>query len=161
VVGRVLINRGLTISVAESCTGGGIGELLTRYAGSSSYFLGGVIAYSNHIKKDVLGVSPTLLLNDGAVSSAVVEAMADGVRLLTQSSIAVSISGIAGPDGGGPKKPVGTFFVGLATDSGTKSYEFFFSSDRERIRSFAAYKALEVVRRELLNLPIPEDVRPS
>ena len=148
-----------TVSVAESCTGGLIGQLITMHPGASSVFLGGVIAYSNQCKESLLGVDENLFERDGAVSGAVVRSMARGVRARTHSSVAVSISGIAGPDGATPTKPVGTFFIGLSTGKATKSYRFFFSSDRDRIRIFAAYKALDVVRRELSGLHAPDDAR--
>jgi nicotinamide-nucleotide amidase len=148
-----------TVSVAESCTGGLIGQLITIHPGASSVFPGGIVAYSNKCKESLLGVDGNLFERDGAVSGAVVRSMARGVRARTHSSVAVSISGIAGPDGATPTKPVGTFFVGLSTGNATKSYRFFFSSDRDRIRIFAAYKALDVVRRELSGLPAPDDAR--
>lgn len=157
VVADLLREQKKTISVAESCTGGLLGELITRNAGASQVFVGGFLTYSNELKEGLLGVDKAVLEEHGAVSGPVVRAMAAGTRDRTHSSVAVSISGIAGPEGATPKKPVGTFFVGLSTGKETKSYEFFFSSDRERIRMFAAYKALDVVRRALLDLPAPED----
>lgn len=158
-VAELLRAQKKSLSVAESCTGGLIGQLMTVHPGASSVFLGGVIAYSNELKSTLLGVEPELIKEEGAVSGAVVRRMASGARARTHSSVAVSISGIAGPDGATPTKPVGTFFVGLSTGNATKSYRFFFSSDRDRIRIFAAYKALDVVRRELAGLPAPEDAR--
>lgn len=157
VVSDILREQKKTISVAESCTGGLLGELITRNPGASEVFVGGFLTYSNELKERLLGVDASVIKEYGAVSGAVVRAMAAGARERTHSSVAVSISGIAGPEGETPRKPVGTFFVGLSTGKATKSYEFFFSSDRERIRMFAAYKALDVVRRELLGLPAPED----
>jgi len=158
-VADLLREQQKTLSVAESCTGGLIGQLMTTHPGASSVFSGGIIAYSNDLKESLLGVNKDLFDKEGAVSGAVVRSMAEGVRARTHSSVAVSISGIAGPDGATPTKPVGTFFVGLSTGKATKSYRFFFSSDRDRIRIFAAYKALDIVRRELSGLPAPDDAR--
>jgi len=158
-VADLLREQQKTLSVAESCTGGLIGQLITMHPGASLVFPGGVIAYSNQLKESLLGVHGDLFEKEGAVSGAVVRLMAEGVRARTHSSVAVSISGIAGPDGATPTKPVGTFFVGLSTGKATKSYRFFFSSDRDRIRIFAAYKALDIVRRELSGLPAPDDAR--
>ena len=156
-VSEILRSQGNTISVAESCTGGLIGELITRFPGASDVFLGGVIAYANSIKETQLGVPREALSRFGAVSSIVARSMAVGVRQRIRASIGVSITGIAGPDGGTLNKPVGTFFVGISTERETKAYRFFFASDRERIRVYAACKALDVVRRSLLDLPPPED----
>ncbi len=154
---EALRSQGDTISVAESCTGGLVGELITRFPGASEVFLGGVIAYADSIKETQLGVPREALSQFGAVSSIVAQSMASGVRKRTQSSVGVSITGIAGPEGGTPSKPAGTFFVGISTERETKAYRFFFASDRERVRVYAAFKALDVVRRSLLGLPPPED----
>jgi len=170
----LLTGSGQTIAVAESCTGGMLGELLTTVAGASECFLGGVIAYSNNLKRSLLNVSQESLTNHGAVSHKTALEMALGARLATQSSIAVSITGIAGPERAsiapaeilapgvpvGPEKPVGSFFIGLSTPEGEKSYRFFFSSSRGLIRKFAAYKALDVVRRLLSQLPeVADDIK--
>ena len=150
----LLVTRNLTVSVAESCSGGMLGELFTTMSGSSAYFLGGVIAYHNEVKVKELGVKPVSLEKHGAVSSEVASEMATGIRFRINSSIGLSITGIAGPDGGTTEKPVGTFFVGIASAEGTKSFKFFYPSDRYRIRKFSAYTALDVLRRQLLDLEV-------
>jgi nicotinamide-nucleotide amidase len=154
---RMLGEMDFTLAVAESCTGGGVGSMVTAVPGASRTFLGGVIAYHNRIKEQLLGVGQDTIKEEGAVSFACARQMAEGVRARFQSSVSISVSGIAGPDGGTPMKPVGTFFVGLSSPTGSTSYRFLLSSDRDRIRTFASYKALDVVRRFLLKLPPPDD----
>ncbi|HEX7510996.1 MAG TPA: nicotinamide-nucleotide amidohydrolase family protein, partial [Chitinivibrionales bacterium] len=110
-LGALLIEKGLTLSVAESCTGGMIGAAITSVAGSSKYFKGGVIAYANEIKEKVLGVPKELLETKGAVSAEVVEVMARGVAELCKTQCGIAVSGIAGPDGGTDEKPVGLVFI--------------------------------------------------
>ncbi len=117
-IGRLLVHRGLKVSVAESVTGGGVGAALTRVPGSSRYFLGGVVAYDNEVKHDLLGVGRGVLAGHGAVSWQTAEAMALGARRRMGADVAVSTTGIAGPTGGSPEKPVGQLYVGVSTSQG-------------------------------------------
>ncbi len=155
-VHELLTKEKLTISVAESCTGGGLGSLLTDTSGSSAYFLGGMITYSNEAKIELLGVAPDTLKKHGAVSYECAKEMASQVRTRLKSDVALSITGIAGPQGGTPAHPVGTFYVGFASAKRVEAYRFFFSSDRTRTREYEAYTALDVLRRNILELPIRE-----
>ena len=153
----VLSRSGKTIACAESCTAGYIAQLLTECPGASEYFLGGEVTYSNQAKIERLGVSPQIIEEHGAVSHECVQAMARGVRERFHSSVGISISGIAGPGGGSELKPVGTFFVAIANGKISRSYRFFFGQSRPLIRKFAAYKALDVVRRAFEGLGEPTD----
>jgi len=147
-VGNVLRERGWTLSVAESCTGGLVGQLVTSVAGSSDYLLLDAVTYSNAAKTSVLGVSGELLRAHGAVSSECAAAMAEGVRRICDSDVAVSITGIAGPGGGTDDKPVGTVWLGLARrGQETRTQAVKLPGDRERIRTLAAYLALRWVAR--------------
>jgi nicotinamide-nucleotide amidase len=149
VVGDLLRQNHSTISVAESCTGGLLGERLTSQAGSSDYFVGGFITYSNEMKMELLGIPPEILAAHGAVSKECAEAMALGARRRTNSTYALSITGIAGPGGGTDSKPVGTTYIGLADPAGTETLKRQFIGDRARIRSFASQIALDFLRRRL------------
>lgn len=150
VIHRLLIESKLTLAVAESCTGGLLGGLLTKTPGSSSYFLGGIQSYSNQLKSSLLAVPDSLIRQHGAVSSEVATAMALGAKQVCGSSLALSITGIAGPDGGTAEKPVGTFFVALATERGdVRSEKFFYPTSRERIRTYACWCALNILREHL------------
>ncbi len=131
-LGELLKNKSKTLALAESCTGGNIGHLITRIPGSSSYFKGGVIAYENAVKQGVLGVDEQALINHGAVSLPVVEQMALGVQKLMQADYAIATSGIAGPDGGTDEKPVGTVWIAIAGDFGVQSKCYQFGPIRER-----------------------------
>ena len=131
-VGRMLAAAGKSVSCAESCTGGTISQLFTSIPGSSAYFLGGVTSYANSVKQGVLGVPQEIIEKYGAVSSECVAAMAEGVRRITGSDYAVSTSGIAGPGGGTPDKPVGTVWVGVSSDKGTETFKVQYNSDRKR-----------------------------
>lgn len=144
-VGELLKQRKLTISVAESCTGGLIQELITDVPGSSKYFLGGVVAYSNELKQKLVGVNPATLKKYGAVSSEVACELAKGVGEITGSDIGISTTGIAGPTGGTKDKPVGLVYIGLCTKDALKSFRFLFKGDRHRIRENTAKKALELI----------------
>jgi PncC family amidohydrolase len=126
-VQELCLHSGLTLAVAESCTGGLLGGGLTALSGSSGYFLGGVIAYSNRLKSEVLNVPVPLLESEGAVSEAVAQAMAKGVCVVTGADCGISVTGIAGPTGGTPEKPVGTVWVGIHAPSGTHSRLYNFS----------------------------------
>ncbi len=138
-----------TLAVAESCTGGLLGGRITAVAGSSDVFLGGVIAYDNHIKQELLGVDTGLIAQHGAVSSEVAAAMATGIAARTGASVAVSITGIAGPGGGSPEKPVGTVWIGLVHDGKVATHKSVFGGDREEIRARAVQGALMGVWRQL------------
>ena len=138
----LLKSQGLVCATAESCTGGGVGSAITAVPGSSAVFAGGVISYSNEVKRDVLGVSALSLQTVGAVSSEVAAQMADGVRKLLKTDLAVSLTGIAGPDGGSDEKPVGLVWFGLSTRGGTRTEKVIFSGDRARVRAQAVTHAL-------------------
>lgn len=151
----VLLARGITVATAESCTGGLISEMLSRTPGSSATFIGGVVAYHNAIKEGLLGVSPDTLRTNGAVSGETVREMAEGARKRCGTTVGVAVSGIAGPDGGTADKPVGTFFVGVSAQGAHVEVRSLYISERSNIRSYAAYVALDIVRRTVLGLPIP------
>ena len=153
VVGNLLRERGESLSVAESCTGGGIGQMLTEVAGSSDYFSGGVIAYDNRVKVQLLGVNPQDLAEHGAVSDQVARQMARGVREKLGTDWGISITGIAGPGGGTDSKPVGLVYIGLAyRQKIVTSYEYRLGSSRDRsaIRYISGCTALDQLRRNLL-----------
>lgn len=134
--------RGLTCATAESCTGGGVGFAITSVAGSSEVFAGGVISYSNEVKREVLGVSAATLAAVGAVSGEVAAQMADGARRLLKTDLAVSLTGIAGPDGGTAEKPVGLVWFGLSTPTDTHTERMVFTGDRAAVRAQAIDHAL-------------------
>jgi len=149
-LGRLLTQRKLTLATAESCTGGMIGEMLTETSGSSVYYLGGVISYANSAKREMLGVSEEDLTNHGAVSREVAEAMARGARERFGSDLAVSVTGIAGPTGGSPEKPVGTVWIAVADADGVSAKRMQFGNERTITRLRAANVALDMVRRRAL-----------
>jgi len=134
--------RGLTCATAESCTGGGVGNAITSVAGSSAVFTGGVISYANEVKRDVLGVSQATLDTVGAVSPETAAQMAAGVRKLLGVDLAVSLTGVAGPDGGSAEKPVGLVWFGLATVGGVRTEKAIFRGDRAKVREQAVMHAL-------------------
>ncbi|MGH9947592.1 MAG: competence/damage-inducible protein A [Pyrinomonadaceae bacterium] len=150
VVGRLLTERGQTLSIAESCTGGLIGSRITDIPGSSWYFLEGAVTYSNEAKMHTLGVAETTLENHGAVSAETAAEMADGMRWRAKTDYAVSVTGIAGPDGGTEEKPVGTVFIGFADENGSKAIKIILPGNRELIRWRASQAALDYLRRQLL-----------
>ena len=151
-VGNLLHERGLKLVLAESCTGGLLGSRITDVTGSSEYFLGGVMAYAYEAKVALLGVSWETLNTKGAVSRETVLEMARGVRDALQGDIAVAVSGIAGPGGGTPEKPVGTTWIGLVTAEGEMAQLFHFSSgDREKNKSLAVDAALQLLLDYLQN----------
>ena len=154
VVGRLLSERGKTLAVAESCTGGLVGEKLTRVPGSSAYFLGGIVAYSNEAKTSLLGVPEDLIAKHGAVSNEVARAMAEGARERFGADFGVSTTGISGPDGGTDEKPVGLVSIGIAWDGGSHTDSFVFPLDRERHRQLSAQLGLDWVRRSLLGFEL-------
>lgn len=150
VVGNLLKGRNETVSVAESCTGGMIGMRLTDVAGSSAYFLEGVITYSNEAKKRALGVPAETLESFGAVSSQTAEAMAQGVRQRAGTDYGIAVTGIAGPDGGSEEKPVGTVFIGYADKMITKSLRLTLPGDRYLVRWRSSQAALDYLRRQIM-----------
>ncbi|MFE4106321.1 MAG: competence/damage-inducible protein A [Almyronema sp.] len=153
VVGKGLRSRSQTLSVAESCTGGGLGQALTAVAGSSEYFRGGLIAYDNAVKKVWLNVEAKALETDGAVSDIVAQQMAAGIKTQLQTDWGIGITGIAGPDGGSADKPVGLVYIGLSDPEGhTQSYAYHFGSDRGRewVRHVSVCTALDLLRRRFL-----------
>ena len=152
VIGQLLLDNDRTLSVAESCTAGKLGTAITSAPGSSAYFLGGVLAYSNEVKVNQLGVSEQILERFGAVSEECAREMAAGCRRLFNTDYALSITGIAGPDGGTDDKPVGTTWIGLSSVHATYAQRFLFGADREINRSRAADNALEMLRREILDI---------
>lgn len=152
VVGDLLKSRHETLSVAESCTGGGLGQMLTRVSGSSAYFWGGIISYDNSVKEKMLGVDPSAIAEQGAVSAIVAEQMAMGVRTQLNTTWGVSITGVAGPEGGTDAKPVGLVYIGLANAEGATSQPYQFGDrGREWVRQVSACSALDQLRRRLLN----------
>jgi nicotinamide-nucleotide amidase len=150
VVGLKLAVGRYTLAVAESCTGGLIAQRLTDVPGSSKYFIEGVVAYSNDSKKRTLGVEPILLLEHGAVSAAVAEAMAEGVRKRARADFGLSVTGIAGPDGGSEEKPVGLVYIALSDDVQTEHRKLKIPGDRHLIRWRASQAALDLLRRRLI-----------
>jgi nicotinamide-nucleotide amidase len=150
VVGELLTRAGATIGVAESCSGGLIGHRLTDVPGSSKYFLADVVAYSNRVKQAVLGVSPAVLERHGAVSCEVAEEMARGVRRLVGATIGLATTGIAGPDGGTPEKPVGTVCIAIDSPSGTRSHRYQLWGTRDWVKLLTSQIALDWVRRTQL-----------
>ena len=154
IVHELLRASSTTVAVAESCTGGHLGALLTRTPGSSATFVGGVMAYSNEVKSSLLGVPAELIQRCGAVSAEVARAMAEGVRTRLDTTYALSITGIAGPSGQTDGKPVGTFFVGFASPDTVVAFRYFYPSFRDRVRTFAAMTALDLLRRHLSRLPL-------
>ncbi|TMG69100.1 MAG: nicotinamide-nucleotide amidohydrolase family protein [Chloroflexi bacterium] len=141
----LLRGSGLTVSVAESMTGGMIGTMITGQPGSSLYFVGGVIAYSNDLKREELGVAAELLESVGAVSPEVAEAMAQGVRSRLGTNLAVAVTGIAGPAADGTTKPVGLTYIAVASEGRVVSREFRFEGDRTVIRHRASTAALRML----------------
>ena len=148
---RVLAAAGTRLACAESCTGGGVGALMTDAPGASEVFVGGFITYADAAKRDLLGVPAGLLAEQGAVSEAVALAMAEGALARTGATVAVSTTGVAGPGGGSADKPVGTVWIGLADSAGSRAWRFVFHGlDRQRYRELVAWTALERVRRQVL-----------
>ncbi len=150
VVGALLKQRRLKLSVAESCTGGLIGARITNISGSSEYFERGVVAYSNSAKTEMLGVPKELIDRRGAVSREVAEAMAQGIRQAARTDMGLSVTGIAGPGGGTKEKPVGLVYISLSSAQGVKTDEHKFLGNREQIRIKASQMALDMVRRHLI-----------
>ena len=141
----------MTVAMAESCTGGLISHKITTIPGSSEYFLGGVTAYANSMKITYLNVDQTLIETHGAVSEEIARAMAEGIRTRTGADIGLSVTGIAGPDGGTPEKPVGTVFFGLVTADCSRVLQFKFSGSRDQIQEITAFTGMNLIRKYLLN----------
>jgi len=150
IVGYYLQMRNATLAVAESCTGGLLAERITSVSGSSRYFLGSAVVYSNQMKTAFADVPAELIEKHGAVSPEVAAALAEGIRRRSGATLGLSITGVAGPTGGTETKPVGLVFHALATDGGTEVVERKFPGDRKRIRRFASQQALDMVRRKLM-----------
>jgi nicotinamide-nucleotide amidase len=149
VLGDLLLSQKLTIATAESFTGGGLGALITQTPGASRYFLGGVIAYSNRAKQEILGVKAATLERHGAVSAEVAEEMAAGARKLFESGLALSSTGIAGPEGGTAEKPVGLVYLGIASSKAARSARFVLGGTRDEVTARASAYALDMARRHL------------
>jgi nicotinamide-nucleotide amidase len=147
-VGDALKNRNWMLATAESCTGGWVAQAVTAIAGSSAWLERGFVTYSNQAKQEMLGVQAATLAANGAVSQAVVREMAAGALRHSHAQISVAISGIAGPDGGTPDKPVGTVWLGWAWPDGDKQQRFCFAGDREQVRR----QAVEIALQEVLRL---------
>ena len=161
VVGEMLRVRGLTIATAESCTGGLLAHRLTNVSGSSAYMLGGVVAYANEVKVRVLGVDPAALERHGAVSEVVARQMAEGVREKLGASVGVATTGVMGPTGGTPDKPVGTVWVGYADAEGSHARRFRFAHDRLTNKALSSTMALNMVRVSLLKKEANREEAPS
>ena len=144
-IGTILKNRKMTIATAESCTGGLVSDRITDIPGSSEYFLGGIVAYSYDAKVALLDVSWDTLRAHGAVSKEVVIEMARGVRVALGATVAVSVSGIAGPGGGLPDKPVGTTWIGLSTTEGDWARQHVWDGDRSKNKALSANAAMQLV----------------
>jgi nicotinamide-nucleotide amidase len=150
IISYLLQMRNMTLAVAESCTGGMLAERITSLGGSSRYFLGGAVVYSNELKTQFANVPKSLIDRHGAVSREVAAAMAEGIRKRCLASYGIGITGVAGPAGGTEQKPVGLVYIALAGEEGTQVLERTFPGDRQRIRMFSTLQALEVMRRALL-----------
>jgi nicotinamide-nucleotide amidase len=150
VIGQLLRNKGMTLSTAESCTGGNIAQLITSIAGSSDYFKGSVVAYSNEVKENFLGVPHQILVDHGAVSEQTVIAMAEGIRARLSTDYAIAVSGISGPGGGTDDKPVGTTWIAVATPTETIARKFLFGEHRGRNIRKASVAAMNMLRSKLV-----------
>ena len=150
IVGYYLQMRNATLAVAESCTGGLLAERITSVSGSSRYFVGGAVVYSNQLKTALADVPAELIEKHGAVSREVAAALAEGIRRRSGATLGLSVTGIAGPNGGTDAKPVGLVFHALASDTGTEVVERKFPGDRKHIRLFASQQAMDMVRRKLM-----------
>jgi len=156
VVGRLLTERKLTLAVAESCTGGLVGHRLTEVPGSSAWLRGGVVAYANEVKRQMLGVSELTLSQRGAVSEETAGEMAEGVRRALGADVGIGVTGVAGPSGGTKEKPVGTVCFGLARDAGSVSHRYQLWGTRDWVKLLASQIALDWVRRAALGLEVPD-----
>ncbi|MFZ5353756.1 MAG: competence/damage-inducible protein A [Bacillota bacterium] len=148
---KLLQHSNITISCAESCTGGLLSQRLTSVPGASKSFMNSIVTYSNEAKMKFLGVEEQTLSSHGAVSSETAYEMAEGIRRVSGTDIGVSITGIAGPDGGSAEKPVGLVYIGISYKDKTEAHKFLFSGNREKIRYYSSTRALDLIRRTLLN----------
>jgi nicotinamide-nucleotide amidase len=153
-VGALLAERKITLAIAESVTGGAVSAAVTESPGASRYLLGAIVAYGNRAKQEILGVQPRTLERHGAVSAEVAEAMAEGVRERFGADLALSTTGIAGPDGGSAEKPVGLVYLGLSSREGTRSVRHLFSGIRSEVVARSAAYALDLARRHLALSPV-------
>jgi nicotinamide-nucleotide amidase len=144
-VGRLLVAQHRTLSLCESCTAGMLSSVVTQVPGSSRYFLGGIVAYDNSVKQNIVGVEHATIETHGAVSQEVAEEMAEGTRVRVNSDICVSITGIAGPEGGSEEKPVGLIFVAVAQQGAICTSQYRFSGPRDAVRRKACQAALELL----------------
>jgi nicotinamide-nucleotide amidase len=147
---RLLTEKKQTLATAESCTGGLLANRITNVPGASSVLLAGYVCYANEAKTDILGIDPKMMEKHGAVSEEVARSMAEGARKRARSTYALATTGIAGPDGGSAEKPVGTVYLALADENGTKVRKLFFPSDRETFKQLVAQVAFEMLRRKLI-----------
>lgn len=150
-LGKLLVERKLTLAVAESCTGGTVGRLLTERGGASEFFVGGVICYANRVKEGLLGVPAPLLAEHGAVSAPVARAMAQGALAALGSDLALALTGVAGPSGGTADKPVGLVHFAVASPAGASDRQMVFPGSRTQVRDLAAFAGLSLVRKVLLH----------
>jgi nicotinamide-nucleotide amidase len=150
VVVKLLMQRNQTIAVAESCTGGLLANRITNVPGASAVFLGGYVCYANQAKIDMLDIDPALIEKHGAVSEQVAYALVEGARARGRSHYALATTGVAGPGGGTPEKPVGTVYIALAESGKTIMKKLFFPSDRETFKQIATQTAFELLRRRLI-----------
>ncbi len=148
-VGRLLRQAGMTLALAESCTGGLVAHRITNVPGSSDYFTGGIVSYSNDIKERVLGVQPATLHRHGAVSEGTALEMARGGRRICRAGVSLAVTGVAGPGGGTPDKPVGLVYVALATPDGEWVERHVWDGDRQENKARSAEAALDLLRRYL------------
>jgi nicotinamide-nucleotide amidase len=149
-IGKLLSEKKRTLCTAESCTGGNIAHLITGVPGSSDYFIGSIVAYANRIKTQLLKINEDNIEKEGAVSEPVVRAMAEGARRVLKTDYCVATSGIAGPDGGTPEKPVGTLWIAVASESGTVSEKHTFSTDRNANITRFSFAALNLLRKQII-----------
>ena len=156
-IGAILTDKNLTISTAESCTGGLLAHVLTGVSGSSSYFMGGIVAYSNQIKEGFLGVRHDTLVQHGAVSSQTANEMAQGIRGNFKTDIGLSTTGIAGPTGGTPAKPVGLVWIGISCKGKTTTIRCQFDGDRDQVKTSSVEKILQVLLDDLTGSWIKQD----
>lgn len=154
VAAELLMKNNLTLSTAESCTGGLVSQTLTNIPGISKVFMGGAVTYSNEAKEEYLGVKKETLIKYGAVSRETAYEMAEGIRKRLKTDIGVSVTGIAGPDGGTPEKPVGLVYIGLSSEQGTITKELRLTGSRNRIRTITALNVFDMIRRHVLKLEI-------
>ncbi len=152
-VGDLLARKGLSLAIAESCTGGKLGDMITEVSGSSAYFMGGVVSYSNEAKVALLGVDEVVLTDRGAVSEEVAVMMASGARARFGTDVGIGITGIAGPTGSTPDKPVGLVFIAVSSEGSSIVERNLFGGSRSEVKSRSAERALEMLRDFLTSLP--------